>query len=78
MMILNKLKDLWNGKVKLATVFWFYYLIANLFLTEVFIDDIDEYKDTFLYIILFLFYTYNLFIFKSLWSSARNYKGNKL
>lgn len=77
-MLLNYLKNMWNGNIRLVILFWVYYTIISSILNELFFSKLDEYNNGPFIIILIFLYLYSFFMNKSLWSSCNKYTGKKI
>ena len=69
---------MWNGNIRLVIIFWVYYTALGLMIEELLFNNIYESKDLPLILTLLFFYSYNLFMFKSVWSSSNTYMGRKV
>ena len=74
-MILDYIKDLWNGKIKLYIVFWIYDMAVGILINMFTVDKYNSISDISSFISFLILYIYSFFINKVLWSSATNYKG---
>ena len=71
-MLINYIKDLWNGNIKLYIVVWIYFILVGEIFHLLFIEKLHN---TNIYSLILIFYPYKFFIYKSIWSSANNYAG---
>jgi len=73
--MINHIKDLWNGKIKLYIVFWIYYIVIGTLIDMFTIEKYNSIIDISSFLAFTVLYIYCLFINKALWSSANIYKG---
>ena len=63
-MLLNYLKNMWNGNIRLVILFWVYYTIISSILNELFFSKLDEYNN-WPFIIILIFYICTVFLWIS-------------